>query len=127
MATKEPRNNKHITPKDQGFFHDIANQIKLIFRLMADPRISPLLKMLPVSTLLYFIFPDIAPGPIDDALIIGVGTYLFVELCPPEIVQEHKDALEKVVTTDWRDADVASEDGPIIKEEDIVEGEFRDE
>jgi hypothetical protein len=125
MTGKQQRKDRRITPRDSGFFHDIANQIKLILRLMADPRVNPLLKLLPISTLLYFIFPDLAPGPIDDALIIGIGTYLFVELCPPEIVQEHKDALAKVVTSDWHDPDSADE--PEIKAEDILEGEFRDE
>ena len=132
MTDEKRRKDKRITPKDQGFFHDVANQIKLIFRLMSDPRVSPLLKLLPASTLLYFIFPDIAPGPIDDALIIGIGTYLFVELCPPEIVQEHKDALQNVVASNWRDPDDAPiGDAPIgeapIDEQDVVEGEFRDE
>jgi hypothetical protein len=29
---------------------------------------------------------------------------LFVTLCPDEVVQKHRDALEKVVHATWRDA-----------------------
>jgi hypothetical protein len=118
-----PRKDKQITPKDGGFFHDIANQIKLILRLIKDPRVNPLLKLLPIGSLLYLIFPDLAPGPIDDALIIGIGTYMFVELCPPEVVQEHKDALQQVVAGRWKDPDGIDIE---IEEADIVEGEFRE-
>jgi hypothetical protein len=118
------KNDKSITPSDGGIFHDLANQVKLIFRLIADPRVSPLLKMLPIGSLVYLVFPDLAPGPIDDALVIGVGTYLFVELCPPEIVQEHKQALEMEIVGTWRDPD---DQGEEIKEEDIIEGEYQDE
>ena len=72
-----------------GVFQGLSQRIRLIVRLMGDPRVSPLLKVLPVGTLLYLIIPDLAPGPIDDAAIIWLGTYLFVELCPPDVVQEH--------------------------------------
>ncbi len=122
-----PPKNKQITPTDGSFFRDIANQIKLIFRLMADPRVHPLVKLLPIGSLIYLIFPDFFPlNPIDDAIVVGLGTYMFVELCPPEIVQEHKDALKQVVPGTWRDPEenVATKDDIDFDESDIVEGEF---
>ena len=118
-----PQKDKQITPKDEGFFYGIASQIKLILRLMADPRVSPLLKLLPIGTLVYLVFPDLAPGPIDDALVIGIGTYLFVELCPAEVVQEHKDAMKRVVAGQWKDSQSDETD---IDEADVVEGEFQE-
>jgi hypothetical protein len=121
--------NKRITPIDGGFFRDVSNQIKLILRLMADPRVSPLLKLLPIGSLIYFVFPDFFPlNPIDDALILGLGTYMFVELCPPEIVQEHKDALKQVVQGSWRDpeSDTSKVDEDEFDEADIVDGEFHE-
>ena len=60
---------------------------------MADRRVNPLIKLLPLTSALYFIIPDIAPGPIDDVAIVWFGMYLFLEMCPPEIVQEHMDML----------------------------------
>ncbi|MEA3351558.1 MAG: hypothetical protein U9Q82_13135 [Chloroflexota bacterium] len=98
-----------------GFFRNISNEIKLVFKLLADPRISLLLKALPFGTLLYFIFPDLAPGPVDDAFVIGMGVYLFIELCPPEIVQEHRDALRKTIPGQWQNQE--SEHGDIIDSE----------
>ena len=110
-------NNKQPIKFEGGIFREIANQFKLIMRLMSDPRISVGLKLLPFASALYFIFPDIVPGPIDDAFIIGIGTYIFIELCPPEIVQEHRDALNQTIGGQWRDP----------QEGDIVDGEFKEE
>jgi hypothetical protein len=53
--------------------------------------------------LLYFIIPDIAVGPIDDVAILWLGSYLFVELCPPDVVQEHMNALQQIVPGEWHD------------------------
>ena len=102
-----------------GVFHDLAVRIKLIMRLMADARVNPWLKILPVGSLLYLIVPDLAPGPLDDAAIIWLGAYLFVELCPPEVVQEHLKSLTHVVNSDWRD--------PLPNESEIIDAEYTDE
>jgi hypothetical protein len=117
-----PEGERHTISKQKGggVFQDLSQRIKLILRLMGDPRVSPLLKLLPVGTLVYLIIPDIAPGPIDDAAIIWLGTYLFVELCPPDVVQEHMAALNQVVPGEWRDP--AGK-----KEEEIVDAEFWEE
>jgi hypothetical protein len=78
-----------------GFFQDIGTRIKLIIRLLRDKRVSFFLKLLPLSTLVYLVFPDFMPFVIDDALIMWLGTYLFVELVPDAIVDEHLRALQK--------------------------------
>jgi uncharacterized membrane protein YkvA (DUF1232 family) len=70
---------------------------------MGDLRINPLIKLLPIGALGYWIIPDPAIGPIDDALVLWLGTTLFVELCPEEIVREHRDALASVVEGQWRE------------------------
>lgn len=115
-----PEENKKPLKADIGFFQNISNEIKLIFRLMADNRVNWWLKLLPFGSLVYFIFPDIAPGPIDDAIVIGIGVYLFIELCPPEVVDEHRQALRSTIPGEWRDPDTKAEP-------DIVEGEFKEE
>lgn len=94
---------KKITPRDSGFFDNLTVQIKLVLRLLADRRVSPLLKLLPIGALVYMIVPDIAFGPIDDALVIWLGSALFIELCPQEIVKEHRDALTSVIEGEWRE------------------------
>ncbi len=114
-----PKQEKQISPSSGGIFRDVANQIKLILRLMGDQRVSPLLKLLPFGSLIYLLFPDLVVGPVDDALIIGLGTYIFVELCPPEVVEEHKEALQAVIPGQWTDV----EDDE-IDPEDIVDAEY---
>lgn len=104
------------TPRSGGFFQDLTVRFKLIFRLMADKRVSPLIKLLPIGSLAYFLVPDILPGPIDDAMVIWLGTYAFVELCPPQVVKEHLDELTGVVSTEWREP---------IDEEDVIDAEYR--
>lgn len=111
---------------DKSFFTTLADELKLVLRLMADPRVNILLKFLPIGTLLYFFIPDPILGPIDDALVIGIGTYLFIELCPPYIVEEHRDALNMVVDGKVDDVDDDRDRIPIYEDE-IIEGEFRDE
>ena len=112
--------NRSITPsKGGGVFNDLAVRLKLILRLMADSRVSPWLKILPLGSLIYLIVPDIAPGPLDDAAVIWLGTYLFVELCPPQIVQEHLRALTQGVPGDWPDQ--------ITQEDEIIDAEFTEE
>jgi hypothetical protein len=98
-------NQRGITPgKGGGFITDLTQRIKLIVRLMGDSRVSIFLKILPVASLGYIIFPDI-PGPIDDATVVWLGTYLFVELCPPAVVQEHLNDIRSGGKINWKDLD----------------------
>ena len=115
------RNRPKLT---SSFFSTIADEIRLVLRLMADRRVNPFLKLLPIGTVLYFFIPDLILGPIDDALILGIGTYLFIELCPPHIVEEHREALKNMVDSKLSEVD---KDRIPIYEDEIIEGEFRDE
>lgn len=117
----EKKERTIIPHQGGGVFHDLALRIKLILKLMADRRVSPWLKLLPIGSLFYLLFPDIAPGPLDDAAIIWLGFYLFVELCPPEVVEEHMKALTRTIPAEWRDAESKAEEG------EIIEGEFHEE
>ena len=63
---------------------------------MGDSRVNPLLKVLPVASVAYWLIPlplDNVIPVIDDAAILWIGSTLFVELCPQEVVLEHKEAL----------------------------------
>jgi hypothetical protein len=93
MANKKPRT---IIPGGGGFFGELSIRAKLIIRLFRDRRVNIFLKLLPVGALVYLFMPDF-PGPFDDAAVIWLGTYLFVELCPPEVVQEHLNDLHRVI------------------------------
>ncbi|OGO36898.1 MAG: hypothetical protein A2W35_09820 [Chloroflexi bacterium RBG_16_57_11] len=108
---------RKLIPSGGGIFNNLSQRIKLIFRLMGDNRISPFLKLLPIGSALYFVIPDLAIGPLDDVAVLWLGTYLFVELCPPEIVEEHLAALRnQALPGVWHDPDP--------DQEEVIEGEF---
>lgn len=104
-----------VSPKS-GMIHELVTRLKLILRLMGDGRVNILLKALPLASLAYLIWPIDAiaglPGvsALDDVAILGMGAYLFVELCPPAVVQEHMEQLaaesKPARSTDVVDADV---------------------
>jgi|WetSurMetagenome_2_1015567.scaffolds.fasta_scaffold119507_2 hypothetical protein len=77
-------------PGSQGFLHQVALRIKLFFRMMKDPRINFFVKSLPVLSIIYLISPlDLAPlMPLDDAAIVSLAFYLFIELSPKAVVDE---------------------------------------
>jgi hypothetical protein len=89
---------RRLVSKPQGdIFAALGQNIRLILRLMADRRVNPLLKLLPAVSLFYLLSPlDFAVPLLDDAVILWIGNSLFIELYPPEIVQEHRAALEPV-------------------------------
>ncbi len=102
-----PRRNL-TRDNDPGFIRGLTDQFKLVLRLMGDSRVPFWYKLLPAGTLVYFFFPDIAPGPIDDALLMGLGAYMFVELCPPHVVEEHRARLR---------GETAADDGEVVDAE----------
>ena len=120
----EKPNRKITLSQNGGFFQDVSLRIKLILRLLGDSRVSPLLKVLPIGSLVYLLMPDIAPGPIDDAAVIWLATYLFVELCPPNVVQEHLEALNatRKVMDSYQETSQPDMHGEIIDGE-IVESD----
>ncbi len=84
---------------------------------MQDGRVNPIYKLLPVGSLLYLLNPFDIIGPIDDAFVIWLGSSLFVELVPQEIVQELRAELEPVGKN--------PDDGqPPIEEKDIIDADY---
>jgi uncharacterized membrane protein YkvA (DUF1232 family) len=122
-----------INNPNSGFFQDLILRFKLIVRLMGDRRVNPFLKLIPIAAAIYVISPlDLIPGAIlpvigalDDAAMLWLGITLFLELCPDEVVQEHRSALQNVVAGTWRNAAQQDGTGEIIDVEpkDIAEDE----
>ena len=121
MATKRDI----LSNQNSGFFQDMLLRIKLILRLMGDKRVNILLKILPLGGLIYLLSPiDLIPdialpviGYLDDAVVLWLCMTLFVALCPDEVVQEHLNALHKVIPATWRDAPDHDETGDVIETE----------
>ena len=86
-----------LTPKPDSVFQQAAVYLRLIWLLLLDPRVSLFLKILPIGSLLYLFLPDIVPTIVDDGLVLGLGIYLFIILCPQDVVQEHLAAIKNRV------------------------------
>ena len=114
-----------ISNQNSGFFQDLILRIKLILRLIGDRRINFFVKLLPIAAAIYVVSPvDLIPGAVipfigalDDAAVIWLGTTLFMALCPDDIVQEHTNALNNVITSTWKDAAAQEEAGEVIEAE----------
>jgi uncharacterized membrane protein YkvA (DUF1232 family) len=90
-----------IIPPQGGLVRDFILRVKLILRLIGDRRVSPWLKIIPIAGVAYLLSPlDLIPdialpviGELDDAAILWLTNVVFVELCPPDVVDEHVKAL----------------------------------
>lgn len=78
-----------VQQENPGFFTGMSRTIRLVLRLLGDSRVNFFLKLIPIGALVYMVVPEAFPV-VDDALVIGVGSYLFIELCPPDVVEEHR-------------------------------------
>ena len=91
MSNSPDKHNLPNPQNDPGVFSGMTRTLRLVLHLMADRRVNFLLKLLPISTLVYMFSPLDAVIPyIDDAVILGLGTYVFIELCPQDVVEEHQ-------------------------------------
>jgi len=116
------RTSKVLSTQNAGLFQDLVMQIKLIWRLMSDRRVNFILKLLPLTALIYLVSPiDLLPGlalpvigALDDAAVLWLGFSLFVSLCPENVVQEHMNTLQNVIPGTWREA---PEENEIIRVE----------
>jgi len=77
--------------------------IKLYFRLFQDHRVQLHLKLILMLGLAYLISPiDIIPdwvlplvGYADDLIVLFAALRYFLKNCPPEVVQEHVERIER--------------------------------
>lgn len=112
MDEKKPSNL--MVSQQSGVVRNVINQLKLITRLMGDSRVSIFAKLIPVGALIYLVSPIDAIsipviGALDDAALLWLGSYVFTELCPPAVVQEHMKELAGNMTVDAKDEVVDAE------------------
>ncbi len=103
------------TPR-RSLIEEIVLEGKLFFRLLLDWRVNLLLKLIPVAGLLFVISPFDFPSVLDDLLVLIFSLILFVELCPRQVVEEHRKALRNVVTVEWHE----------VPDKVVVDGKIRD-
>jgi uncharacterized membrane protein YkvA (DUF1232 family) len=87
---------KHVA----GILGGIIYQIRLFWRLLTDSDVPGWVKFIPPLAILYLISPiDVIADPVlglgqlDDLAVILLGFKLFIELCPSNVVQRHRDEL----------------------------------
>lgn len=104
-----------------ALFYNIAEHLKLVWKLWLDPRVNIFLKLLPLGSLVYIISPfDMIIPVIDDVGVLWFLTFLFIELCPEEIVEEHRQEIRATVEG------TVVDDTPDIDEDSIEDAEFRE-
>lgn len=99
MANK--KRDDLVVSSSGGMLRDLVLRFKLIVRLMGDKRVNPFIKLLPLTSLVYLVSPiDFVSGIVfpvigamDDIAILSLGAYLFIEFCPPDVVEEHMQKL----------------------------------
>ena len=112
MDEKKPSNL--LVTQQGGMIRNVLNQLKLIFRLMGDSRVNIFAKLIPIGTLIYLVSPIDAIsipiiGAVDDAALLWLGSYIFTELCPPNVVAEHMKELVGNMNVDAQDEVVDAE------------------
>ncbi len=110
---------RQISPKipRRSLIEEFVLEVKLILRLFLDRRVSFLLKLIPLTGLLYVINPVDVPSYLDDLFALVFSLVLFVELCPRQVVDEQRKELRSVVNGEWRE---------VPKDSTIIDGEMWD-
>jgi len=110
-----------------GFWRELWQQTKLVFRLIQDPNVAWYLKAVPALALLYVISPidlisDIIPGlgQLDDLTALIVSAKVFIDMAPQDIVSRHLQSISggRAILEDDSWAGKIRDDG------ELVEGEF---
>lgn len=99
MAQKQ--SVKETQEKQLSILAGIFNQLKLVWLLFKDHRVSVWTKLVVPLSLIYLVSPiDFVPdvllglGQLDDLGVILLGMTLFVKLCPPNLVDYYARQLE---------------------------------
>ena len=83
-----------------GLLKTLASHARLAIRLIREPRVSLLIKAVPVLALAYVLFPldfmpDFVPivGEVDDLVVVLIALEAFLNLCPESLVAYHRAAI----------------------------------
>ena len=109
-----------VAPDRVGAIAQFIRTLQLVWQLLNDPRVSLFPKLIIPAAIVYIISPfDFAPdfimglGQLDDIAIAMLSVALFLQFCPPDIVEEHRRAIAE------------SAQSPHRSEESVIEGTCR--
>ena len=110
-----PRNTVRV---ESGTRCTIARAARGGVRRSRDPTTtlvgSSIVKVLPFLSLIYLVYPDLIPGPFDDAVVITIFLQFFLALIPDELIEEIR-----------LDQEIAEQNSQ--NESQVIEGEFWEE
>lgn len=129
MTKRKDKNKMESTlaerVQDPGFFRELWQQARLVFRLVMDPEVPIYLKVLPFLAVVYLflpvdLLPDLVPGlgQLDDITLLLVGAKVFIELAPQDVVTRYLSQIRK------QDGYSGNEESTAQKEPDadVIEG-----
>ncbi len=83
--------------------YEFTLRLRILPLLLKDKRVNPLLKLLPFIGLIFIFFPSLIIS-IPFAVLFGLmGFYLFYQLCPEKVVNEHLVKLRKILPGHWKE------------------------
>jgi len=117
-----------------SWLQELVQNARLTWRLLRDPRLSPWVKLvLPGFLLLYLLMPlDLLPdlfpllGQMDDLLALLLAGWLFINLAPRWIVEEHQEAIRGAAPQPRPPESREAERGPVIEARYRVVGDSGD-
>jgi uncharacterized membrane protein YkvA (DUF1232 family) len=123
-----------LTRRDdqQGFFSELWQRARLVYKLLLDPEVPIYLKVLPFAAVVYILFPfdfipDVIPGfgQLDDITILILGTKMFIDLAPKQVVARHLQNMrshgDNIPTVDEQPVDELYSSDPDVIEGIIIE------
>jgi uncharacterized membrane protein YkvA (DUF1232 family) len=85
---------------EPGLLKELVTKLRLAYRLLREPSVPALTKLVPVIGAVYLVWPidllpDIFPilGQLDDLGIAVAAIEIFLRLCPPAAAAFHRDAI----------------------------------
>jgi uncharacterized membrane protein YkvA (DUF1232 family) len=89
--------NQNLNP---GPLVQVIRSLQLVWRLLCDSRVPFLTKLIIPAVIAYVLWPiDVIPdlipivGQLDDIGVVFFGIRFFIELCPTDVVVEHRRAI----------------------------------
>jgi uncharacterized membrane protein YkvA (DUF1232 family) len=96
----ESNENSKMNWRDPGFLGEMFNKLRLAYYLLRDPEVPFYLKLIPFSSIAYFLFPfegvvnPLLLTPVDDIALIVVAVTTFLQMAPPHIVEKYEAKME---------------------------------
>jgi uncharacterized membrane protein YkvA (DUF1232 family) len=118
MEVPDMSSNPNPASHKFNVFVSLLNRLRLVVRLLRDPRVPLGLKVVPFLSIIYVLFPldlipDLIPalGQVDDLGAVVLAVEAFIMMSPQDIVHQHI-------------ADIEAGSTHIPPQDNVVDGEW---